>query len=338
VIPLILSLACTPPTTTPDPLEPLPHETDLDASDPAPDTSAPPDRPTDTGELQNPPRPGALARSAALGPVRYVPAGTFTMGCVEGRDDVAGGCSWEERPPRQVTLTTPLWVAERETTQANWTSLGFQSLAYFIDPHKPIDVLTWWEALAFANAASATDGLPACYDLQGCDATPLGEGRRCAVAALTPPSGAPKDCLGWRLPTEAEWEYAARAGGDAPFPGDADPASVGWHFGNNRGHASRRACRLQPNAWGLCDMAGNVYEWVWDPFVDPDPAGAPQIDPVASPLEGDTYRVMRGGSWNMEAQFLRSASRNRNPQDYRGIAYMGFRLVRSAPTDPDPSP
>jgi formylglycine-generating enzyme required for sulfatase activity len=131
---------------------------------------------------------------------------------------------------------------------------------------------------------------------------------------------------GYRLPTEAEWEFASRAGTQTPFNAGAGTSAseVGWHSGNSGGRTHPVGQKL-PNAWGLYDMHGNVLEWCWD-WYGPYTA-APQVNPQG-PNSG-VGRVYRGGSWRFEPHQTRSAFRFRNTPHLR-INFVGFRLARNA--------
>jgi sulfatase modifying factor 1 len=274
---------------------------------------------------------GDTLTNPRLGTLRYIPAGSFTMGCVSPRD-VAGGltsCSQSsELPTRTVTLTTAFEMMESELTQGMWSALGFTNPSFFSGSTKPVETVNWWEALEAANEASRRDGLPVCYTLTGCSGT-MGSDFACTGVTVTSSSGHPKDCDGWRLPTEAEWEYAARAGTSFPFSGGSAVSQVAWHSGNNSPSGTKAVCTTPTprNAWGLCDMSGNVWEWTWDRYVS-SYSGAATTDPTG-PASGSS-RVFRGGRWFDSAQFVRVAFRNYDSPGFR-LNGLGFRLVRSVP-------
>lgn len=291
---------------------------------------------------------------AQVGEVVRVSAGSFTMGCVEGRDDVAGPCFEWELPPHEVTLTQPFEMMVSEVTQGMWSATMGNNPSYFggsglefleaigdtdagDQPARacgtdcPIEMVSWWDALAYANAVSSAAGHSPCYTLSGCTGTPgewVDDEYGCTSVTVNSPSGHPKDCAGWRLPTAAEWEYAARAGTSLPFSGGSDVDQVAWHSGNNSPSGTKAVCTtpVPRNAWGLCDMSGNVWEWTWDWFGDytegslTDPSG---------PASGST-RVYRGGGIIDIELSVRVADRDRYTPVGRGND-LGFRLARSVP-------
>ena len=261
--------------------------------------------------------------------VELLPAGTFTMGCVAGRDDVEGGCYTNESPPHEVTLTRSFWLARTETTQAQWELLmgpGNNPSAFDdCGPYCPVETVNWFEALAFVNRMSAAEGLPECYSLDDCSNAP-GDDMECDAVAVTATSGAVYDCAGYRLPTEAEWEYAARGGEDWPFAGSDMAEDVAWHDPN--ASTTRQVGQLVANAWGLHDMSGNVSEWIWDHYSPAYYSSSPASDPEGPDLASD--RILRGGSWVSPARDVRAAARGFSSPGghFSGI---GFRVARSGP-------
>ena len=160
----------------------------------------------------------------------------------------------------------------------------------------PVEGVSWWDAVRFCNAWSHQEQLVPAYRLD-----PDGEGIDWDASAD-----------GYRLPTEAEWEHACRAGTGAARYGQLD--DVAWHRGNSQGRLHPVGGK-QPNAWGLFDMLGNVWEWCWDVY-DAEVYG--------------TYRVLRGGGWFDEHWSCRASVRRRSHPTFR-IDDVGFRVARSVP-------
>ena len=160
----------------------------------------------------------------------------------------------------------------------------------------PVEGVSWWDAVRFCNALSRREGLAPAYDL--------------CVDAGTAEWDASSD--GYRLPTEAEWEHACRAGTAGARYGPLD--EVAWYRGNSDGRIHAVGGR-QPNAWGLYDMLGNVWDWCWDVY-DAEVYG--------------TYRVLRGGGWADEHWSCRASVRRRSHPTFR-IDDVGFRVARSTP-------
>ncbi|MBE3001107.1 SUMF1/EgtB/PvdO family nonheme iron enzyme [Nocardiopsis sp. HNM0947] len=163
----------------------------------------------------------------------------------------------------------------------------------------PITEVSWFDSLRFCDLLSHAHGLEPCYGTSGRGRGPDGEDVR-----------SDPDAGGYRLPTEAEWEHACRAGDSAVRYGDLD--TIAWHRKNSGGRPQGVGGR-EPNAWGLHDMIGNVWEWCWD-FYDPRVYGP--------------YRVFRGGGWNDRHWGCQASARRKSHPTLR-IDDLGFRVARS---------
>ncbi|MFF7177311.1 SUMF1/EgtB/PvdO family nonheme iron enzyme [Streptomyces sp. NPDC008121] len=180
----------------------------------------------------------------------------------------------------------------------------------------PVDSVSWWDAIRFCNTLSRREGLTPAYhfDAEAEAGARAGTGRAAAEAGVESDAPVAWDATadGYRLPTEAEWEHACRAGTTGPRYGPLD--DIAWY----RGNAAERVHEVggkQPNAWGFHDMLGNVWDWCWDVY-DPEVYG--------------TYRVLRGGGWFDEHWSCRASARRRSHPTFR-VDDVGFRPARTAP-------
>ena len=181
----------------------------------------------------------------------------------------------------------------------------------------PADSMSWYDAVFYANVLSRLEGRDECYALERAyTGDPV---------AVRWPAGS--GCTGWRLPTEAEWEHLAGQGRQR-YGAPGSPEEVAW-YADNSGGTPHPVCTapVPENALGLCDMSGNLWEWVWDAY-GPYPSGR-HPGWIGGWVEGvSRYRVLRGGAWSVSADNLRSARRNGYVPGVREDRY-GVRLVRT---------
>jgi formylglycine-generating enzyme required for sulfatase activity len=232
-----------------------------------------------------------------------IPGGEFMMGSDRGRLD--------ERPVRSVKVKES-WIMKCPVTQREYDSLMNVNPSNFKHDHKPVQNISWFDAVRFCNKWSIKDG-------------------------LTPVYGFDKDTNavwirfqhdGYRLPTEAEWEYACRAGTGTEFHwGDLDSEwdKYAWHDRNSDDQVHVVATR-RPNAWGLYDMTGNVFEWCNDWYAADYYSFNECDNPKGPSQDFGEYRVMRGGAWAYDPLRLRSAARlKRDPNLTDDVS--GFRCI-----------
>ena len=263
------------------------------------------------------------------------PAGGADLGADGGPPEAGSGgaeaCRQSNESLHQVTLTRGFEIATSETTQGHFAALlGYNPSSFSggCGSTCPVQNVSWYEAAAYCNALSAQTAATACYSCSNVGKPSV----ICTVASAY--SGAKiYDCPGFRLPTEAEWERAYRAGTATAFYSggisscngtDANAGAIGW-YDKNSSNKSHPVARKQANSWGLYDMAGNVWEWCHDWYAE-DPGMASRTDPWGAAT--GTSRVLRGGSWFSAAGTLRAAHRGLNPPADRGRV-IGFRCVRS---------
>ena len=241
----------------------------------------------------------------------FVKSGVFMMGCSEGDAE----CLGDERPQHSVKITQPFYLGKYEVTQKQWTAIMGNNPSQFRGNDRPVENVSWNDVQEFIRRLNGLEGTNK-----------------------------------YRLPTEAEWEYAARAGVATKFPFDAArSADHAWYW-NNADRETHPVGKKHPNSWGLHDMHGNVWEWVQDWYgegyyassltnspgaiVKPkELLSGPMVvinDPKGA-VEG-AGRVLRGGSWANDIRYLRSAHRNAYAPDYRN-ANVGFRLAVTSDQD-----
>ena len=218
-----------------------------------------------------------------------IPAGAFMMGCSPGDDQ----CSADEQPAHRVRITKPFELGKYEVTQAQYLVVTGKSLNSIKVEGLPVDLVSWSDVQGFLSKLNDRH-----------------------------------DGYRYRLPTEAEWEYAARAGTNAVTAGKLE--GVAWYDRNARSQ-THSVGQKEPNAWGLHDMYGNVFEWVQDWYGDDYYAASPEADP-AGPATGQR-RVLRGGSWIYSAEYLRVSVRFFNVPTLK-YNDLGFRCAREPATAP----
>lgn len=290
----------------------------------------------------------AEAIGAAVNGYVLVKPGCFQMG-----SPVSEAGRGDDELLHKVCISGAFYVKETEVTQREWREVMGNSPSYFAacGDTCPVENISWWDAIAYANALSAKEGLEQCYDLSWCTGT-VGVDYKCSGVLFRGVG-----CKGYRLPTEAEWEFAARAGTQtATYAGELDLRSehnapvlddIAWYSGNSGvRYSGGSSCSNQqdmqhpaeecgthpvrqkrPNAWGLYDMIGNVWEWCWDGYEPTYYDHSPGTDPVGPSVLSE--RVNRGGGYSGGGQYGRAADRSRdNPS---GIRYssQGLRTVRS---------
>ena len=216
---------------------------------------------------------------------RLVPPGHFLMGSPPGE---AG--RWDGEEQHAVTIHGPFYLGLEEVTQAQWRAVMGKNPSAFRNPAAPVEEVTWYDAIRFLEKL--------------CDREKVPLGR-------------------YRLPTEAEWEYACRAGTDTAYCFGNDPRLLVWYgeYVGNNARSPLPGGRRLPNAFGLDEMHGNVWEWCQDKFAPylPLPPGAPVPEEVG-------WRTIRGGNWLTEAPQCRSANRARLPPLSHGNM-LGFRVL-----------
>jgi formylglycine-generating enzyme required for sulfatase activity len=265
----------------------------------------------------------------------FVPikAGEFMMG-----SPVTEARRFANEVQHSVRLTRPFLMQKTPVTQQEWQELMGNNPSSFSRDTKaggraserPVERVSWFDAVAFANAKSRREGLTPCYDLSRCTGTP-------GVDYAGPDDiTCDMSANGYRLPTEAEWEYAARAGTEGPTYADAAQGErlgdIAWTW-ENANKTTHPVGQKAANAWGLHDMIGHVFEWNGDKFGELTDA---QVNDPQGPNAG-RLRVFRGGCWSSDTGSARAAYRYYDwPSG--GCDGLGFRLARSVPLTSEPLP
>jgi len=243
-----------------------------------------------------------------------IAAGSFPMGSASREDD--------EAPVHEVRLDAFL-MDRYEVTQSQWARLAGQSEwlagdpSHFKGPNRPVEMISWDLAALYCNVRSRDEGLEPCYDE---------ETGKCNFEAD-----------GYRLPTEAEWEYACRAGAGADFHFGSDSRLLKQHawYAENASKKTHPVGKKKPNAWGLYDVHGNVAEWCNDYYQEDYYRTSPAENP-RGPEDGEQY-VLRGGAWNCTADACRASRRVGEDPGFADACFardaIGFRCVRRAPND-----
>ena len=222
-----------------------------------------------------------------------------------------------EKPVHRVELS-PFSISTYLVTQEQYEAVMGYNPSKFKGYNLPVEMVSWYDAVEFCNELSMLAKLEPVYTISDIERD---DNYRITGAKVT----ANRNADGYRLPTEAEWEYACRAGATSAYnTGDKISDYTGWYNGNSEG-MTHEVGKKPANAWGLYDMPGNVNEWCWDWYASY--SGKEQVDPWG-PDSGNS-RVMRGGSWANDKDFLRSACRDHGSPSGFGGGQVGFRVVRS---------
>lgn len=235
-----------------------------------------------------------------------IPGGWFQMGSDRGDQT-------DETPHR--VYVSSLLMDKHEVTQAEYERVMGKNPSRWKHARNPVEQIRWVSAVQYCNARSRLEGLTPAYDEKTW---------QCDFQAD-----------GYRLPTEAEWEYAARAGTKTAYSFGDGPAQLkryGWYKANST-RGPHPVGQKEPNPWGLCDLYGNVWEWCHDFYGEQYYAESPEKDP-AGPETGQN-RVVRGGCWNSRPDMCRSSYRNYEDPGYTDVCFgkdihgfVGFRCVR----------
>jgi formylglycine-generating enzyme required for sulfatase activity len=260
----------------------------------------------------SPPAAASPAAVVTQSGVRMValPGGEFMMGSNQGNPD--------EAPAHKVRVSAFL-MDKFEVTHEMFAKVQLPDPSHWQDnPKKPVERVRWLDAKRYCNERSLLEGLKPCYNEKTTDWD-------CDYSAD-----------GYRLPTEAEWEYACRAGTEGPYDfASADKLRQYAWFADNADQRTHPVGEKKPNGWGICDLYGNVSEWCEDVYSPTYYKESPAVDPHGPPSPGrDVKRVMRGGNWKASADMcrvsFRQGQRTGDTDACFYTDYCGFRCVRRA--------
>jgi len=231
-----------------------------------------------------------------------------------------------EKPIHQVTLSG-FYMGKYEVTQKEYQAIMGTNPSHSKGDNLPVENVSWYDALVFCNKLSMAEGLSPAYSINNSTdpsnwgTVPTDRNSKWDRTVIVSGSN------GYRLPTEAQWEYAARGGDRSPgnymYSGSNNAGDVAWYEDNSEG-STHAVGTKKPNGLGLYDMSGNVFEWCWD-WHDVAYSDSAQTDPMGA--TGGDYRVLRGGCWLSRVFTTRSAHRIGYDPNGRNN-YYGFRLVR----------
>ncbi len=246
-------------------------------------------------------------KERAIAPIRekgmiLVEGGTFIMGSNDGKD--------REKPIHEVTLSS-FWISKYQVTQKEWQMVMGSNPSSFKGGHRPVENVSWYDAIDYCNKRSIKERLIPCYSGSGDNIT-------CNWNAN-----------GYRLPTEAEWEHAARGGNKSKgyeYAGSNTLHDVAWYRGNSKGN-THPVGEKSPNELGIYDMSGNVWEWCWDWYDSLYYSKSPKTDPRGA--NSGSHKALRGGSRSSHRDdYCRVAFRNNSTPTSRN-SLIGFRVSKA---------
>jgi formylglycine-generating enzyme len=254
----------------------------------------------------------AFGRGDAQHTMQRIPIGNFMMG--------------EGKGLHQVVLTQPFFMGIHPVTQRLWKAVMGDYEFAFPGPMHPVEMVSWLDCVLFCNKLSLEEGLEEVYavpeDLESILKRQKGAYDE-RIDLLAQKVVERRPASGYRLPTEAEWEYSAKAGTENAYSGSGSPDGVAW-FKRNSKNTTHPVGQLTKNGFGLYDMSGNVHEWCWD--WEKAYSAWTQTDPVG-PKKG-RRRILRGGSWRNRGPEVKIVSR-RSAEPSSRRKYGGFRICRS---------